>query len=403
MAPLPLEGIRVADFGWILAAPQCTAWLGVMGAEVIRIESQQRLDIIRFIGQDPRNLKGPDGSPLFNGFNYSKKSVTVNLGHPQGAALAKEIVRQSDIVVENFSGGVMKRWGLSYEDLRQIKSDIVMVSASPVGQYGPDSHCVGWGPITQASAGICHLTGYADGPPVSLGGTWPDYMVGVVLAYVVLAALYHRRQTGQGQYIDLAMAEVVTSMLPEAVMDYTMNGRDQGRQGNHDAKMVPHNVYRCQGNDKWVAIAVETEEEWRSLCQAVNHPEWLEDERFREPHNRKTHEPELDMLLTAWTQERTQTAIMHLLQARGVAATPVYDTEGLILDPQFQHRKYLVTPGHPVTGDHPVSGIPGKYSAITPRYTPAPCIGQDNEAVFSELLGLSAEEIVRLQEDKVIC
>jgi len=282
MAQLPLDGVPVADFGWILAAPQCTAWLGVMGAEIIRIESHQRLDPIRFLGQDPHNLKGPDGSPIFNGLNYSKKSITLNLGQPTGVSLAKDIIRQSNIVVENFTGGGMKRWGLSYAELAQIKPDIIMISATAVGQDGPDSDCVGWGPITQASAGICHLTGYTDGPPVSLGGTWPDYMAGVVMAYAVLAALYQTRQTGEAQYIDLAMAEVVTSMLPEAIMDYAMIGRDRGRRGNQDDIMVPHNVYRCQGEDRWVAIAVESEEEWCNLCQATGHSEWLEDTRFQD-------------------------------------------------------------------------------------------------------------------------
>jgi benzylsuccinate CoA-transferase BbsF subunit len=403
MTQLPLEGIRVADFGWILAAPQCTAWLGVMGAEIIRIESHKRIDPIRFLGQNPRDLKGPDGSPLFNGLNYSKKSITLDLGHPKGAALAKEIVRQSDIAVENFTAGMMKRWGLAYQDLCQIKPDIIMVSGSPLGQYGPDSHSVGWGPITQASAGICHLTGYPDGPPSSLGGTWPDYMVGVVMSYAVLAALYCRRRTGKGQHIDLAMAEVVTSMLPEAVLDYVMNTRDRGRQGNRDEMMAPHSVYRCRGDDTWIAIAVDNEEEWRNLCQAVGHPEWLGDPRFNERSARKAHEAELDAVLTAWTRERTQSEIMSLLQSVGVAATPVYDTESLIADPQFQHRNFLVAPRHPVTGDFPVAGIPGKYSAIDQlRYTPAPGLGQHNEEVLSNLLGLSTEEIHHLQEEKVI-
>jgi benzylsuccinate CoA-transferase BbsF subunit len=194
----------------------------------------------------------------------------------------------------------------------------------------------------------------------------------------------------------------VTAMLPEAVLDYVMNGRDQGRQGNWDVVMVPHNVYRCQGEDKWVAIAVETDEEWHSLCQVIGRPEWLTDERFRDRRSRKVHEQELDVLLTAWTQKRTQTEIMHLLQNAGVAATPVYDTESLITDPQFQHREYLVSPGHPVTGNHPVAGIPGKYSAIEPHYAPAPCLGQDDKEIFGTLLGLSQDEIARLQEEKVI-
>jgi benzylsuccinate CoA-transferase BbsF subunit len=167
--------------------------------------------------------------------------------------------------------------------------------------------------------------------------------------------------------------------------------------------MAPHNVYRCQGEDKWVAIAVDTEEEWQSLCRAVGHPEWLADGRFADRRSRKAHEQELDALLTAWTRGRDHIEVMHLLQKVGVAATPVYDTESLIADPQFQHRGFLVSPDHPVTGNHPVAGIPGKYSAIAePRYTPAPCLGQDNQQVFGDLLGLSPEEITRLQEEKVI-
>ena len=399
---LPLEGIRVADFGWILAAPQCTAWLGAMGAEVIRIESSQRPDVIRFLGQDPRKGMTPNGSPLFNGLNYSKKSITLNLRHPRGIDLAKALITHSDIVVENFTGGVMKRWGLDYDALCRLKPDIIMVSGTPVGQDGPDSHCVGWGPITQASAGICHLTGYEDGPPSSLGGTWPDYMVGVAMSYAVQAALFYRQRTGKGQYIDLAMAEVVTSMLPEAVMDYTMNRRDQGRTGNRDPLMAPHNVYRAKGDDAWVTIVVETEHEWRSLCEAVGHPEWTQDERFRDQTSRKANEGALDALLTAWTRDRTNTDIMHQLQKVGVAATPVFDTEGLLNDPQFQTRNFLVSPPHPETGGHPVSGIPGIYSGFAPRYGPAPCLGQDTASVCCELLGLSPEEVARLQDEKVL-
>jgi crotonobetainyl-CoA:carnitine CoA-transferase CaiB-like acyl-CoA transferase len=169
-----------------------------------------------------------------------------------------------------------------------------------------------------------------------------------------------------------------------------------------DELMAPHNVYRSKGDDTWVAIAVESEEEWRSLCQAVGHPEWIEDKRFADRQSRKAHEQELDALLAAWTKERTNTDIMHQLQKVGVAATPVFDTESLLNDPQFQTRDFLVSPPHPVTGGHAVSGIPGKYSAFEPRYTPVPCLGQDTEAVCRELLGLSQEEIAQLQEEKVL-
>jgi crotonobetainyl-CoA:carnitine CoA-transferase CaiB-like acyl-CoA transferase len=406
MTRLPLAGVRVADFGWILAVPHATAWLAVMGAEVIKIESAQRPDLIRLIGHLPGKPIDLDGSPYFNTLNFGKKSITLNLNHPKGVALAKELVRHSDVVTENFTVGNMKKWGLSYDDLCCVKPDIIMLSGTPLGQFGPESQCVGWGPHTQAYAGMCHLTGYPGGAPSGLGGTWPDFMIGVVMAYAILSALHYRRRTGKGQYIDLAMAEVVMTMLPEAFADFNMNGRDRGRRGNRDDWMVPHNVYRCAGDDQWAAIAVNSEDEWRALCHALGRPEWLTDPRFVDHQCRKTNEEALDTLIEAWTSQRSPLEVMHTLQAAGVAATPVYNTEGLCTDPQFQHRRYTVPITHPVTGTIPAAGIPGLYSAL-PRealqYTPAPRLGQHNEEVFGGLLGLSDAEIARLKEEQVIC
>jgi len=251
MSRLPLEGVRIADFGWILAVPHATAWLGVMGAEVIKIESMRRLDLIRLLGQPAGKPLDINGSGYFNSLNFGKKSLTLDLGHPKGVELAKELIRRSDVVTENFTVGNMAKWGLGYEDLCKLKPDLIMLSGTPLGQYGSESHCVGWGPHTQAYAGMCHLTGYPDGPPSGLGGVWPDFMIGVVMAYAVMSALHYRRRTGKGQYIDLAMAEVVMSMLPEGFADYNLNGRDRGKRGNRDDVMVPHNVYRCAGDDQW--------------------------------------------------------------------------------------------------------------------------------------------------------
>ncbi|MBI3247180.1 MAG: CoA transferase [Deltaproteobacteria bacterium] len=350
MSRLPLEGVRIADFGWILAVPQATAWLAVMGAEVIKIESMQRLDLIRLLGQIPGRPTDIDGSCYFNSLNFGKKSVTLNLGHPKGVELAKALILRSDIVAENFTVGNMKKWGLGYEDLCKIKPDLIMLSGTPLGQFGSESQCVGWGPHTQAYAGMCHLTGYPDGPPSGLGGNWPDFMIGVVMSYAIMSALHYRRRTGKGQYIDLAMAEVVMSMLPEGFADYNMNGTDRGRRGNSDDVMVPHNVYRCAGNDQWAAIAVNSETEWQALCRTMNHPEWLDDARFKDRSSRKTHEAALDTLVATWTSQRSPIEVMHTLQAAGVAATPVYNTEALCNDPQLQHRGYTVSLDHPVTG-----------------------------------------------------
>jgi benzylsuccinate CoA-transferase BbsF subunit len=300
----------------------------------------------------------------------------------------------------------MKKWGLGYEDLCKIKPDIIMLSGTPLGQYGSESHCVGWGPHTQAYAGMCHLTGYPGGAPSGLGGTWPDFMIGVVMAYAILSALHYRRRTGKGQYIDLAMAEVVMSMLPEGFADYNMNGRDRGRRGNRDGVMVPHNVYRCAGDDQWAAIAVNSDNEWCALCETLGHPEWCTDPRFKDQPSRKAHEEDLDTLIEAWTAQRSPIEVMHTLQAAGVAATPVYNTEGLCTDPQFQHRNYTVAIDHSLTGAIPAAGIPGIYSALpkeTLQYTSAPRLGQHNEEVLGGLLGLSAEEIAHLKEERVVC
>lgn len=406
MSRLPLEGIRIADFGWILAVPQATAWLAVMGAEVIRIESMQRLDLIRLLGQQAGKPLDLNGSGYFNSLNVGKKSVTLNLGHAKGAELAKEIVRRSDVVTENFTVGNMAKWGLGYQDLSKMKPDIIMLSGTPLGQFGSESHCVGWGPHTQAYAGMCHLTGYPDGPPSGLGGVWPDFMIGVVMAYAIMSALHYRRRTGKGQYIDLAMAEVVMSMLPEGFADYNMNGQDRGRRGNRDDLMVPHNVYRCAGNDQWAAIAVNNEEEWQSLCKTLGHSEWINDPRFKDQASRKANETTLDTFVETWTKQHSPIEVMHTLQAARVAATPVYNTEGLCNDPQFQHRGYMRPIDHPVSGTIPAAGVPGLYSALPKEalnYTPAPRLGEHNDDILGGLLGLSSAEIARLKEAQVVC
>jgi len=239
-----------------------------------------------------------------------------------------------------------------------------------------------------------------------LGGVWPDFMIGVVMAYAVMTALHYRRRTGKGQHIDLAMAEVVMSMLPEGFADYNMNGRDRGRRGNRDDVMVPHNVYRCAGDDQWAAIAVNDDTEWQALCTTLGHPEWLSDARFKDQSSRKANEATLDKLIESWTKQRSPLDIMHTLQAAGVAATPVYNTEGLCNDPQFQHRSYTVPIDHPVTGAIPAAGIPGLYSALAKEilhYTPAPRLGEHNDDILGNLLGLSSADIARLKEEQVVC
>lgn len=401
----PLQSIRVLDFGWILSIPQCTAWLGTLGAEVLRVESLTRYDQMRagLAGGMADGVSGLNRSAAFNGLNYSKKSITLNIGDPRGVALAKELVKVCDVVTENFATGVMERLGLGYEALRAVNPSIVMLSGSTLGTTGPEREATGWGPNVESYAGLTFASGYQDGPPADLGGTWPDYMVGTLMVGLVLSALHHRRRTGKGQRLELAMGETVTATIPEAVLDYTMNGRQQPRMGNRDRAAAPHGVYPCKGEDQWAAIAVRSEEEWRAFCQAVGRAAWLEDQRFATLDARIRHQDELDALMSGWSRELTPYEVMHLLQAAGVAAGPVLDVKGLMADPHFQARGFVVEMDHPEVGRRAVAGLPVKFSAMPQlAYFSAPCLGEHNEEVFCGLLGLSQAEFQELCEEKVI-
>jgi crotonobetainyl-CoA:carnitine CoA-transferase CaiB-like acyl-CoA transferase len=260
----PLDGIRIVDFGWILSVPHCGAWLGSLGAEVIRVESKARLEMNRG-GMRVANDVGPNKSASWNGLNYSKLGVTLNIRNPEAVKLVEELVATSDVVMENFSTGVLERLGIGYDHLKTIKPDLVMVSGSTMGVTGPDRNSLGFGPNVCSYAGQPFITGYEGGLPQNMGGNWPDYLVGTIMAFSIMSALWHRNKTGQGQYIEVAMAETIASMMPEAFLEYTMNGNLVDRIGNHDPEMSPHNVYGTKGDDLWVAIAVRNDEEWRSL------------------------------------------------------------------------------------------------------------------------------------------
>ncbi|HWO93832.1 MAG TPA: CoA transferase [Dehalococcoidia bacterium] len=404
MTNRPLEGIRIADFGWVLAVPHATAWLGTLGAEVIRVESMARLDIARAGGL----ARGADGEPgmnrggMFNGLNFGKKGITLNLAHPKGLDLAKELIRRSDVVTENFGSGVFEKLGLGYDVVRELKPDIIMLSGSPLGSKGPDGAATGWGPNTQAYAGLPHITGYEGGPPSGLGGFYPDYMIGVVMAFALLTALHHRRLTGEGQFVELAMAETVAAMIPEAILDYTMNGRERERIGNYHESMAPHGVYRTKGDDTWVAIAVRGDDDWAAMRRAMGEPAWAADPRFDDALGRRRHREELDRCIAEWTRQRTDYEAMHALQAAGVPAAPCSSAASLLEDPQVLERGTLPEIDHPETGPRRVVGLPGRLGALTWDYRRAPCFGEHNDDVYGGLLGLSRDEIDRLVAEQVI-
>ena len=401
MARLPFEGIRILDFGWIFAVPHATAWLGALGADVIRVESTSAPDLVRF-------LTGTDGVPGFNrsgiydAINFSRRGITLHLAHPKAQEIARRLVKLSDVVTENFTVGNMNKYGLGYEDLRKIRPDIIMLSGTPLGQDGPYARTVGFGPTTQAYAGLCHLTGYPNGFPCGIGGTWPDFAVGTGMVFFLLAALYHRDRTGEGQYLDLSMAEMVTTMIPEAMLEHFMNGRDPGPVGNRDLAMAPHGVYPVSGDDQWIAIAISTDAEFAVLCEILGVASMATDLKFTRIADRLRNVDALDAEVAARTRNFTREDLVARMRERDLAAGPVYNTQDLMHDDAFLSSGMLATLKHGEVGERMVPTLPVRFGAIEPRYFGAPMIGEHTAEVLSELLGMSADEIARLREDKVL-
>ena len=280
----PLAGVRVLDFSWVWAGPYATMLLAMMGAEVIKIESEGRMDLMRRVVVWPLFEPAPRPVPInqgmiFNSINMSKLGATINLERPEGIELVKRLVAVSDVVLENMRPGIMDRLGLGYDALCRVNPRLVMLSSSARGATGPESQYAGYATVHHAVGGASYITGYPDGPPsTTLGDV--DLMNATAAAYAVIAALYHREETGEGQYIDFSQCEGVSSTIGEVLLDYEMNGRSPGRMANADPFLAPHNVYRCWGVDRWLAIAVETDEEFRALAQVIGRPELADDPRF---------------------------------------------------------------------------------------------------------------------------
>jgi len=403
MAPLPLQGIRVADFTWAWAGPYATMLLGFLGAEVVKIESTKRPDHSRMfsLAAGP-SFGGPDQAPIFNDLNLNKMSITLDLSQPKAVELAKRLVSISDVVAENFRPGVMDKLGLGYETLKEVKPDIIMLSSSAVGGTGPHRHYVGYAPTFAALSGMAHLTGYPGSSPIPMMGS-ADLRSAATSAFAILAALYHRAQTGEGQHIDLSSTESLAVLIGEAFLEYTMNGRVPAREGNRDKIMAPHNVYPCREEDSWVSIAVATEEEWQALCHVMGDPAWAKEERFADGYRRWQNQEELDRLISEWTINYSPTEVMEKLQQAGVAAVPSFSGLELFRDPHLKERGFAKEVAHPAIGKRLVVNVPWRFSA-TPadvsRY--GPLLGEHNEYVFGELLGLPQAEIQRLTADGVI-
>ncbi len=391
-----LAGVKVADFTWVATGPLMTRTLADYGAEVIKIEGRSSPDSMRVSGPFKDGVPGLEREGWFLVYNTNKMSVGLNLANPKGIAVAKRLVAWADIVAENFAGGVVEKMGLGYEELKKVNPDIIMISASMQGQTGPHARHRALGGQLAALSGFCHLTGWPEGEPLPIG-VYTDYVVPHFSVPMLLAALLYRRRTGRGQYIDLSQYEAGLQFMAPILLDYEVNGREANRMGNRSDRAAPHGSYRCQGADSWCAISVSTEEEWRGFCQAIGSPAWTGRPEFATPLSRKQHEDELDRLVGGWTANYPAERVMAVMQANGVPAG-VLETDQQLLeqDPQLKHRGYFVELDHPEVGRHLVHREAFTLSKSPSEMGRAPLLGEHNEYVMKEVLGLSDDEIADL-------
>ena len=400
-----LRDIKVVEFAAYAAGPVVGKHLADHGATVVHIESKARPDGFRTHYPPYKdNIHGLNRSGLFALCNNDKVGITLNLKKaPKATDLAKKIVAWSDVVIENFSPGTMKRLGLDYDTLKKINPDLIMLSSSNLGQTGPHAHHAGFGSQLSSLAGFTNLTGYPDGPPQILYGPYIDYVAVAYGTVAILAALDYRERTGKGQYIDAAQYETGLQYLGPILLDYKINGTVAARNANRDFRGAPHGAYPCKGEDSWCVISVFSKEEWKSLCEVMGLPAWTQDKKFSTHTARKEHEDELDRKIGEWTSTLTAREVVEKLQAAGVRAGILNTMRDLYSDPQFKHRRQWLELDHPEIGKMHYQRPPFVLTQTPPgpeRHDPL--LGEHNEHFYKDILGLPDREYEELKTEGVI-
>ena len=392
----PLQGIRVADFGQVIAAPVTAQMLGWLGAEVILVETESRFTT-RVWPPFADGEFGINRSGGFNLVNNNKLSCSLDLRQPEALELAKGIIGVSDVLVENYATGVMEHLGLGYEEARRLRPDIVYMSLGAFGRSGPFKNLTGFHSVINLFSGLADVTGYPGTHPRIIGGLIPDAFSGCYCVLAVLEALYHRARTGEGQFIEVSMTEAMTGMIPEAVMEYSLTGKEYERNGNRDGRKAPHNVFRCLGEEQWAAISVETDGQFRALSQAAGNPGWADDARFATGAARLANQDALEAAVQGWTAGLEVKEVVATLQAAGVPAAQVKNSAEVLADPHLLERGFITHPEHTVAGKRPVPGLPWAADGERGKeLRAAPMFGQHNEWVLKELLRVADEDYERL-------
>lgn len=398
-----LAGLKVLDFSRILAGPLSTTYLADFGADVIKVESLAAIDNLRTVGPYKNNVSTADGSYFAIAMNSSKRAMNLDLSKEAGRRIARKLVAWADVVAENFSVGVMKNFGLDYEELCKINPSIIMISSSSFGQTGPLAEMIGFGVEQQARGGFTYLTGWPDRISVPPHNAYSDATAPWFSTLAILSALDHRERTGEGQYIDLSQHEVATTLLALPLLEYSANGCIRGKQGNRSPDAAPHGVYPCSGKNRWCAIAVLTDRQWAAMRRVMGNPEWACCSRFDVLAGRKENEDELDRLIAQWTVESTAEELMQSLQDAGVPAGIVKNDRDIIeFDPQVRERKFYSILDKPGYGNSLYFGWPVKLSRTPVAQHCGPSFGEHTEQICREILKMDDEEFVHLLSEGVL-
>lgn len=403
-AALPLAGVRVANFGWGWLGPVAGQTLSRLGAEVYKIESRARIDINRTIPPFAEGERDPDRSLQNHAGWAGNGSITLNLKQPEGQALARELVGQCDAVLENFGPGVMDRLGLGYEALRAVKPDVVMVSMPAAGLFGSMSGVRTYGMSLGSITGLESLTGYHGEHPLPMENAFADPLGGVIGAFATLLGLHHRQRTGAGQHVDYSQQEGAMQLVAPALMDFFLNQRVAGPIGNRHptGAAAPYGVFPCAGEDRWISLSVNDDAEWRALLDAMGQPDWAASTNFATAQSRVSNVEALHAELAHWTSDQNDYELAGRLQGFGVAAAPVLNVADLLNDPHYRARRTFIEIEHPLGFKETVYGNYVKTTRVQPAYAPGPTMGQDNEHVFCDLLGLSEARYRELVERDII-
>lgn len=398
MKKLPLEGIRIADLTMMWAGPYATRVLAEMGAEVIKIESPRAWDNIRTLIPQPGVEEPWNSSYYFNDYNRDKKSLTLDLAHPLGKQTFLKLIEKCDVVIENYRAEVLDNLGLGYEVLRQAKPDIILISMAGYGKTGPERNHVGFGPIIEQMSGLASMTGYGDdGVPFKTGVSYGDPVAGKAAAAAVALALIRRKKTGQGTFIDLAQREVLSSLVGEAFVAASLRGEDPSHRGIRDARYFAQGVYRCAGEEQWIAVTFATELDWHEAGTVLGFDSRLDGIAPEARHD------EIDRRFAAFCRERDPAWIVDMLQGPRIPASRVFDTVEVHNDPHLNARGYWVELPHPrmPKWKQPRTAWWMREAQPVPRRH-APLFGEHNDEVLRGLLGLSENEIAALREGGVI-